>query len=118
MAKLAARRKDSSHYHPPRRFPNLPSESEVQDAAVMFCALGDAPRLRLLARLANAEICVSELAELEGEQVTTISARLRALYSARLVKRRRDAKHIFYSLSDDRVLQMIRGAIDHAAERK
>jgi DNA replication protein DnaC len=66
----------------------------------------------------DAEICVTELAELENEQMTTVSARLRALFSARLVKRRREAKHIYYSLADDHVLQMVHGAIEHAAERE
>jgi len=84
----------------------------------MFRALGDPARLRLLTRLAHSEICVTELAELENEQMTTVSARLRALFSARLVKRRREAKHIYYSLADDHVLQMVHGAIEHAAERE
>jgi DNA-binding transcriptional ArsR family regulator len=82
----------------------------------MFRALGDPERLRLLVRLAEGEACVSELAEDENEKITTVSARLRTLYTVRLVKRRREAKHVFYSLADDHVLPLIRNAIDHAAE--
>jgi ArsR family transcriptional regulator len=118
IKRAVERRSGHRHAHPPRSFPGLPRESQVHDAAAMFQALGDPARLRLLIRLSHAEICVSELADLEDEQITTVSARLRALYTAKLVNRRREAKHIFYSLSDDHVLQMIRGAIDHAAERK
>lgn len=82
----------------------------------MFRALGDSERLRLLVRLAEGEACVSELAADEGEKITTVSARLKALYAVRLVKRRREAKHVFYSLSDEHVLPLVRNAIDHAAE--
>ena len=82
----------------------------------MFRALGDAERLRLLVRLAKGEACVSELAEQEGQKIGTVSARLKALYTVRLVKRRREAKHVFYTLTDDHVLRLVRNAIDHAAE--
>lgn len=83
----------------------------------MFRALGDPARLRLLARLARGEVCVSDLAELEDDNLTTVSARLKTLYAVRLVKRRREAKHIYYALSDDHVLQLVESAIEHAAER-
>jgi ArsR family transcriptional regulator, lead/cadmium/zinc/bismuth-responsive transcriptional repressor len=102
--------------HPPRRTPPLPSLSQIEQAAGIFRALGDPERLRLLMRLAAGEACVSELAEEEGEKITTVSARLKLLSSARLVRRRRDAKHVFYALSDEHVLPLIRNAIDHAAE--
>jgi DNA-binding transcriptional ArsR family regulator len=58
----------------------------------------DRSRLRLLARLGESEVCVSELAKLEHEKLSTVSARLQMLHSVRLVKRRREAKHIFYAL--------------------
>jgi ArsR family transcriptional regulator len=82
----------------------------------MFRALGDPERLRLLVRLAEGEACVSELAEHEGEKITTVSARLKTLYAVRLVKRRREARHVFYALADEHVLPLVHNAIDHAAE--
>ena len=74
----------------------------------MFQALADSERLRLLLRLAEGEACVSELAEYEGEKITTVSARLKTLFTVRLVKRRREAKHIFYALADEHVLPLVR----------
>lgn len=112
-----SRRTGRTHHHPRRVLPALPDTAQLEDAAAMFRALGDAARLRLLVRLATSEICVSELAQLEDEGITTISGRLKALHAARLVKRRRDAKHVFYALSDGHVLQMVQGAVDHAAEQ-
>ena len=105
------------HQHAPRPRADLPGASELQQASAMFRALGDPARLRLLARLAGGEICVTELAELEDEKLTTVSARLHTLHEVRLVKRRRAAKHVYYALSDTHVLQLVQSAIDHAAEK-
>src|ERR1700746_3386396 len=103
------------HRGHPRRPPvRLPEWAQIETAAEMFRALGDPERLRLLVRLAASEACVSGLAEAEGEKITTVSARLKALYAVRLVKRRREAKHVFYALADEHVVPMIRNAIDHA----
>jgi ArsR family transcriptional regulator, lead/cadmium/zinc/bismuth-responsive transcriptional repressor len=96
----------------------LPSRAQVEAAAEMFSALGDPERLRLLLWLAESEACVSELAEDEGEKITTVSARLKTLSVVRLVRRRREAKHVFYALADEHVLPLIRNAIDHAAESR
>lgn len=105
------------HRHAPRSWPKLPDAFELEKASAMFRALGDPARLRLLARLAGSEVCVTELAELEEEKLTTVSARLRTLYEARLVKRRREAKHVYYTLSDTHVLRLVQSAMEHAAEK-
>ena len=89
---------------------------QIEAAADMFQAFADSERLRLLLRLAEGEACVSELAEYGGEKITTVSARLKTLFTVRLVKRRREAKHIFYALADEHVLPLVHNAIDHAAE--
>ena len=117
---MAKKREVSEHRHPARAFPKLPAGSRLDGASDMFRALGDPSRLRLLARLAAAEgeVCVTELAELENEKLSTISARLQTLHAVRLVKRRRAAKHIFYALTDLHVLHLMQSAIDHAAERQ
>jgi ArsR family transcriptional regulator len=108
----------SGHHHTPRSHPKPPAGQQLEGASAMFRALGDPSRLRLLARLADGEICVSELAELENDKLSTISARLKTLHAVRLVKRRREAKHIFYALSDVHVLQLVESAMEHAAERQ
>ena len=104
------------HGHPPRPLVRLPPRVQIEAAAEMFRALGDPERLRLLVRLAAGEACVSELAVEEGEKITTVSARLKTLFTARLVKRRREAKHVFYALADDHLPPMLDNAIDHAAK--
>lgn len=104
--------------HLPRSPLPLPSRAQIEAASDMFRALGDPERLRLLLRLADNEACVSELAEYEGENITTVSAHLKTLSVVRLVRRRREAKHVFYALADEHVQPLIRNAIDHAAESR
>lgn len=83
---------------------------------MLFRAMGESPRLRLLALLAQGPACVSELASIENETVSTISQRLRVLRSERLVTRRRDGKHINYTLADQHVLDLVFSAMAHASE--
>jgi ArsR family transcriptional regulator len=108
-----------THGGHPARPPALPPfRAQIEAAAEIFNALGNPERLRLLLRLAEGEACVSELAEGEGEKITTVSARLKILAGVRLVRRRREAKHVFYALATDHVLTLIQNAIDHAAKSR
>lgn len=114
----AARERTSKHGgHVARsRAGALPGEPAFAAAAGVFRAVGEVGRLRLLARLAGGPWCVSELAEALGEELTTVSQRLRVLRTEGLVVRERDGRHIYYSLADDHIAELIRNALDHAAE--
>ena len=89
---------------------------QLELAAEMLKALADPSRLRILLQLSKQELNVGELAEIEQERITTVSARLKVLLTARLVKRRRDGQTIFYSLADKHVLNLVGNAIAHACE--
>lgn len=89
---------------------------QLDKAAAICHALSDVGRLRLLLWLAQREMCVSELVELEQDKVSSVSARLQMLYAANLVTRRREAKHIFYALADEHVHRLLDNILDHAAE--
>jgi ArsR family transcriptional regulator len=82
----------------------------------MFKALADPARLQTLIILAERERNVGDLADIEGDKTGTVSARLKVLLQARLVRRRRDGKSVIYSVADRHVLNMIENAVDHAAE--
>jgi ArsR family transcriptional regulator len=90
-------------------------EQALVNAAAMFRALADPERLRLLVRLAAGEASVSDLAG--GHKLTTVSARLKLLLAARLVRRRREARQIFYALADQHVIDLVANAMDHVSER-
>ena len=53
---------------------------------------------------------------MEGEDISTISQRLRVLRNEGLVSRRRQGKHIVYGLADQHVVELIANALAHAAE--
>lgn len=92
------------------------SDSAFKRAAALFRAAGDLARLRLLHRLDAGEYCVTELADASETKLSTLSQQLRVLHAERIVKRRREGKHIYYSLADDHVRELIRAALDHAGE--
>lgn len=104
------------HIHAPVTSENVPSTQQLTRTATIFKALGDPARLRLLYQLKDGERCVGELV-VDGNKLSTVSARLQTLLNANLVKRRRDAKHIYYRLADQHVVQLIENALDHADEK-
>jgi len=88
----------------------------LERASRIFRALGDPARLRLLTLLAKGEACVSDVAEVDGDEISTISQRLRVLRTEGLVSRRRQGKHILYGLADQHVADLIFNALEHANE--
>lgn len=87
-------------------------------AAGLFRALGDEARLRLLNSISRQEACVTEIARESGEGTSTISQRLKLLRAEGLVKRRREGKHLYYSLVDSHILILIQNALEHAKEKR
>jgi ArsR family transcriptional regulator, lead/cadmium/zinc/bismuth-responsive transcriptional repressor len=92
------------------------NDEQLERAAAIFRAAGDISRLKLLHRLSDGEWCVTELADAAGVGLSTVSQQLRLLRAERIVARRRAGKHIFYSLADAHVSDLIQSAIEHAAE--
>ncbi|HTB73029.1 MAG TPA: metalloregulator ArsR/SmtB family transcription factor [Polyangiaceae bacterium] len=94
------------------------SEEAFSRAASLFRVVGDVARLKLLDRLSEREWCVTELAEAAGVGLSTVSQQLRALRAERIVERRRTGKHIFYSLADRHIIELIANALEHASEER
>lgn len=85
-------------------------------AAAIFRALGDPQRLRILVMLQDAERCVSELCHALQDNMPAISQRLRLLKAERIVRARRDGKHIYYALADTHIARLVTGGLLHALE--
>ena len=100
------------HDHQPVRV----DESACERAAAIFRALGDPQRLRLLIMLEASSCCVSELAEALAEPLPAISQRLRVLKSERIVRSRREGKHVYYSLADGHISRLVTNGVMHAME--
>jgi ArsR family transcriptional regulator, lead/cadmium/zinc/bismuth-responsive transcriptional repressor len=106
---------EEQHDHPRPSIPEI-SDAAYRRAAGLFRAAGDEERLRLLTHLAAGEWCVTDLAEAADVGLSTVSQRLRVLRSEGLVERRREGKHVFYTVTDDHVSQLITNALAHASE--
>lgn len=85
-------------------------------AAAIFRALGDPQRLRILVMLEDGERCVSELCQALQDNMPAISQRLRLLKAERIVRARRDGKHIYYALADNHIARLVTGGLLHALE--
>jgi DNA-binding transcriptional ArsR family regulator len=77
----------------------LPDEADLEEVRVLFSALGDRKRLRILLALKNGEeLCVCDVAHVLGVSVSTASHHLRKLRDLKVLKYRNDGKMAYYSL--------------------
>lgn len=106
-----------SHEH--QTFAVSIDERLLETATVMLSAMSDTQRLKILLLLnENEELCVTEIAQYSNDKANTISMRLKKLYDAGLVSKRRQEKHIYYRLKDGHVVDMINNAVAHAKHTK
>ncbi len=77
------------------------------DAASMLRSLAHQDRLLLLCQLSQGELCVSDLEAQVGIQQPSLSQQLGVLRREGLVATRREGKHIFYRIGDQRVLSLL-----------
>lgn len=95
----------------------MPSEETLEDARVLFAALADRARLKILYSLTQVEeLCVCDVAHVLGSSVSTASHHLRKLRDLKLLKYRNDGKMTYYSLREDFAARLVRDAIS-ASER-
>ena len=85
--------------------------------AETFKVLGDPTRVRILDALARAEVPVCDLAELLGLTQSAVSHQLRLLRSMRLVRSRRDGRHIYYAVDDDHITKLFKQGLEHVLEQ-
>ncbi len=88
------------------------------DLSALFKLFGDSTRLRILHALEQKEMCVCDIAELLGLTKSAVSHQLKDLRLANLVKYRREAKTVYYSLADSHVKAIIDIGIEHLTEGK
>lgn len=95
----------------------MPAPESVAVLAETFRTLGDPTRLRLVAALAQAELCVCDLATLLSASQSTVSHSLRALRQLRLVRYRKEGKIAYYSLDDGHIAALLAEGLRHVEER-
>lgn len=106
---------DVHHEHEHLREVSGEQDETFEKAAQLFKALADPERLKLLSILSQGEACVSELAS--SDQMSTVSQRLKLLRMENLVAKKREGKHIIYSLADRHVFELMENALEHVKEK-
>ena len=91
----------------------MPPEEKLYDLAELFKVFGDSTRIKIVWALFEAEMCVCDIAFLLNMSQSAISHQLRVLKQARLVKRRREGKVIYYSLDDEHIEHIFNQGMDH-----
>jgi DNA-binding transcriptional ArsR family regulator len=89
---------------------------DVHGLTEIFRVLGDPTRVRILDALAQAELCVGDLAHRLGVSESAVSHQLRLLRNTRIVRTRRAGRMIFYALDDRHVLALFRQGLRHVQE--
>lgn len=81
--------------------------------AQVFHAIADPTRIRILSVLMEVELCVSDLAAALGMSISAVSHQLRLLRELRVVRKRREGKHIYYALDDEHVRDLFARGLEH-----
>jgi ArsR family transcriptional regulator, lead/cadmium/zinc/bismuth-responsive transcriptional repressor len=85
----------------------------AQDMADFFALLADPNRLRILELLADAELCVHELAAEIGMTEAAVSQQLRHLRAQRIVTHDKRGRHVYYQLADRHIIEIYRLVMEH-----
>lgn len=78
-------------------------ESRANSAAALLKAMANERRLIILCALQQGEKCVGDLEKIVGLSQSALSQHLARLRKDKMVKTRRDAQTIYYSLDDKSV---------------
>lgn len=94
---------------------SMPSDEQLEEARVLFAALADRTRLKVLHSLRSGEeLCVCDVAHVLGMSVSAASHHLRKLRDLRILKFRNDGKMAYYSLRDRFAADIVQQALRQA----
>jgi DNA-binding transcriptional ArsR family regulator len=85
----------------------------ANEVSELFKALADPTRIRIISILAHTEMCVGDLCIALDMSQPAVSYQLRILRTLRIVRARKDGKHVFYTLDDEHVYQLYHQGLDH-----
>ncbi|MFQ6100493.1 MAG: ArsR/SmtB family transcription factor [Anaerolineae bacterium] len=81
--------------------------------AQTFKALSDPTRVRIVSALSHNELCVHELAACLQMSQSAISHQLRTLRYMRLVRFRKEGRHVYYALDDEHIHDLFDRGLAH-----
>lgn len=93
-----------------------PDDTTFSNLADVFKIFGDVTRLKILYALFDSELCVCDIANELNMSQSAISHQLRTLKTAKLVKKRKEGKIVYYSLDDEHVKHIFDQGLIHVTE--
>lgn len=91
----------------------MPKEEVLDVLASYFQAYSDITRIKILSILSISELCVGDICQMLNLNQTTVSHQLKMLKNLGLVKYKRQGKLIYYSLSSDKINQIMLHGVEH-----
>jgi DNA-binding transcriptional ArsR family regulator len=94
-------------------------EDATERASAVLKAMGNRHRLMILCHLRNGEACVTDLEKIVGLSQSALSQHLAKLRNEHLVKTRRRAQTIYYSLAGnlaEHVLEALKGTVTNLCD--
>lgn len=92
---------------------SLLDSATAQEVAQLFKTLSDPTRVRLISILAEHELCVHCIVEALEMTQSAISHQLHTLRMQRLVRSRKEGKHVYYTLDDTHIANLFRQGLAH-----
>ncbi len=91
----------------------MPPESVLAETEILFSALADRARLKILFALKGGEeLCVCDVAHVLGVSISTASHHLRKLRDLKLLQYRNDGKMAYYSLRREFAAKLLESALE------
>lgn len=82
-------------------------KEDIETAARAMKAISHPLRLKILCVLSDQEASVQEIVDAVGTSQSNISQHLAILREKKILRTRKDANRVFYSVSDQRTLKLI-----------
>ena len=88
--------------------------SGVEEASKIFALLGEQNRMKIILALMEGELCVYHICEITGGKQSAISQHLRKLKDNHIVKSRKEANQVLYSICDEHIYTIVKMALAHS----
>lgn len=87
---------------------SLPTEKEFEELVVLYAALGNITRLKIIFALAKGELCVCDIANVLGLSIPATSHQLKYLSEIKILKSRNDGKMVYYELNSEDLIGVLK----------
>ncbi|MBS1142868.1 MAG: transcriptional regulator, ArsR family [Proteobacteria bacterium] len=83
------------------------SRLDIETTASRLAAIAHPLRLAIVCLLAEGERSVGDISEAIGTSQPNVSQHLTLMHNRKLVRSRKEANRVFYSLSDDKIIALL-----------